>query len=264
MGIEAQALQGLRIVVTRPRDQAAALLAGLRAHGADAIPFPTIAIEPAADMTQLDQALQAIERFDWVVFTSVNGVEIVHQRMQALGVALASLAGSRVAAIGPATARALVAMGVNPELVPDEFVAEAVADGLGAVNKLRILLPRAAGARPVMPERLIQRGAEVQEIAIYRAVPANVDQQGLRQLQAGVDVLTFTSPSTFYNFLVLLNQQQLDPMQLPGDPQIVCIGPITAHAVQQFGMQPRWVAAVYTTDGLIQALIADRLIREAC
>jgi uroporphyrinogen-III synthase len=219
------------------------------------VSYPAIRIEPAADQAPLHDALRRLGSYDWVVFTSVNGVEILVRELHATGLAVDLLEARRLAAIGPATARALADLGLRPALVPEEFIAESLIAGLGDVTGRRVLLPRASGARPVLPEALRRRGAEVDELAVYRAVVADGSAAGLAELRRGVDAVTFTSPSTVRGFVALAGRAGLDPGRLPGEPAVACIGPVTAGAAEKARLAPRVIAETYTGEGLIQALI---------
>lgn len=248
-------LGGLRIVVTRPRDQAAELVAALAAQGATPISFPTIKIEAMEDLSDLDRALSRLSSYDWVIFTSVNGVAITWERMQATGISSRALARCRVAAIGPATAEALVGLDVEPSFVPQEFVAESLAAGLGKIRGKSILLPRALDARKILPSELSHRGAKVDEIAIYRAVAEEHDPQVIEEFRSGIDVITFTSPSIVRNLVTALRAAGLNPLRLPGVPLIACIGPITADAVYEAGYRQSITASQYTSQGLVEILL---------
>lgn len=249
-------LAGRRVVVTRPRPQAEALAARLRAEGAEPVILPVIRLVPAADLRPLDRALRDLARYAWVVFTSANAVRLVVERMQALGLAPQALQRARLAAIGPATAAALRTRGLRVDLVPDTFVAESVAAALPDLKGARVLLPRAAGARPVLPQRLRARGAQVEEIPIYRAVTAGPDPEALDGLSRGVQAVTLTSPSTVRGFLEVTRAAGLDPRALPGEPVFACIGPITAAAAREVGLAPLLVAEAYTVEGLLDVLRA--------
>jgi uroporphyrinogen-III synthase len=166
----------------------------------------------------------------------------------------------RVAAIGPATASALQAHDVTITLIPDEYVAEAIIESIGPVQGQRILLPRADIAREALAVELQQRGAIVDEIAAYRTLPAQPDPDGLRELQRGVDVITFTSSSTVRNFIALVGQESIPRDSIPRDsipPQaiVACIGPITANTARELGLRVDVTAAEYTMDGLVAALV---------
>lgn len=234
-------LAGRRIVVTRPAERAERLLKRLRARGAAPIAFPTIRLVPA-DSGPLDAAIAALDRFHWVIFTSQTGVEACFARLAAAGRGADDFASRRVAAIGPATAAALRARGVEPAFVPAEFVAEAIVAGIGDVTGLRVLLPRADIAREALADGLRARGAEVVEVAAYRTVTSGAPPPALE----GVDAITFTSSSTVRHFV----ESGADP----GRAKIVCIGPVTAATAQELGLPVHAVASAYTEDGLIEAL----------
>ena len=245
-------LAGKRILVTRPRAQAAELCDKLSAQGAIPIVFPTIEIAPLEDTTLLDRAIRQLAQYQWIIFTSVNGVKAFWDCLDLGG--FQNLRGLpptlRIAAIGPATASALQAHDVAVTLIPDEYVAEAIIESIGAVQGQRILLPRADIAREALAVELRQRGAIVDEIAAYRTLPAQPDPDGLRELQRGVDAITFTSSSTVRNFMALGGQDSILPQTL-----IACIGPITANTAREFGLRVDVIAADYTMDGLVAALV---------
>ena len=248
------ALEGLRILVTRPRDQAEPLIQALKRHGAHPVVFPVIQIEPMSDHSKLDSALTQLDQYEWVVFTSAHGVELTCGRMQALGIPLSNLADRKVACIGPATAHALAALGVQADVIPLEHVGEQLAEAMGDVAGARVLLPRAEGGRRALPEMLAQRGARVDEISIYRAVAEEPNPSAVALIREGLDIVTLTSPSIVRHFLTQMINQGLDPFQLPGAPAVACIGPITNRAATLAGFKPEIVAASYTVDGLVQAI----------
>ena len=160
-----------------------------------------------------------------------------------------------VAAIGPKTAEALCKRNIEPDFIPDEYVAESILHGLGDVENKWILLPRAEIARPQLPEAIAQAGGIPHEITVYKTLPAAMDMNGLAMLKSGVDVITFTSASTVENFIALTQQQGLDPLHLPNHPLFACIGPITEQAAKDAGFQNIVTAKEYTTDGLIDVII---------
>lgn len=242
-----------RILITRPRRQAHSLAAALRRQGYEPIFFPVIEIQPIEENQPLDRALQSLPVYDWIVFTSVNAVEQVWRRLAALGIA--RLPDSlRVAAIGPETARALAKRGAPPAFVPGAYIAEAILPGLGDLQDRWVLLPRAELARRTLPQLILQAGGTAHEIAVYRTQPAPPDPVGLAALRNGVAVITLTSPSTVENFCLLARQAGLEPLHLPGDPTYACIGPITAQAAQQAGLQKLVVAEEFTAAGLVRAI----------
>lgn len=242
-----------RILITRPRSQAEPFALALRQAGFEPHFFPVIEIHPWPDTWALDQALRNLPAYAWIVFTSVNGVEQVCQRMGQLGIS-ALPNGLRIAAIGPKTAGALAQNGLPPAFVPAEYVAEAILPGLGDLHERWVLLPRAEIARPALPRAILEAGGTAHEIAVYRTLPAEPDPAGLAALRQGVEVITLTSPSTVENFFALARQHDLDPLALPGNPTYVSIGPITAAAARQLGLQRLAVAEEYTSEGLLQAI----------
>jgi uroporphyrinogen III methyltransferase/synthase len=246
-------LQGKRVVITRPRHQAGEFAAALQEAGAQAILFPVIEIGPVEDTTALDHALLKLHCYDWLILTSVNGVEALWERMNELKLEQVP-AGVHVAAIGPKTAEALQERGVVPEFVPPEYVAEAIVPGLGDLRGRWALLPRADLARPALADAICDAGGVAHEIAAYHTLPAVPDPEALQALRTSVDVLTFTSSSTVRNFVSLTSAAGLDPLQLPGDPLVACIGPITAATARQSGFKVSLVAEEYTTQGLLEAL----------
>jgi uroporphyrinogen III methyltransferase/synthase len=242
-------LFGKRIVVTRTREQASALSRRLAELGADVVEFPTIRIVPKAGMKELDAAIGSISDFDWIVFTSQNAVKIFFTRLAALGRDARCLHGARVAAIGPATARELEQHSVRPDLVPAEYVAEAVVSAMGetAVSGLRVLLPCAEEARDALREGLSALGAEVRRIAVYDTVRPDQPAGDLLDAVRDADVVTFTSSSTARNFFSLVKESR---------SLHASIGPITSGAVRDAGYNVDIEASEYTIDGLVDALVS--------
>jgi uroporphyrinogen-III synthase len=276
--LRALPLQGRRVLVTRTREQAGVLSENLRAAGAIPIELPVIRIVPPADWQPLDQALRALAEgaaYDWLIFTSANGVKMVLERLQVLGLKPRALGNARIATIGPATAAALADCGLSATLVPDEYIAESVARGLRreaeqrgeTLAGKRILLARAAEARQVLVSELEQAGASVEVVAAYQTLPvAQDDERGhevfalLREQQ--LDVITFTSSSTVQHFMRWLKQAAPDsaallahPGQRPACPLIACIGPITAQTARNYGLEVTIEAREFTIAGLLDALI---------
>ncbi|HEY8283366.1 MAG TPA: uroporphyrinogen-III C-methyltransferase [Chloroflexota bacterium] len=246
-------LSGKTILVTRAREQAGALSARLRSFGARVIEFPAIRIEPAADYSDLDAALADSARFDWICFTSVNAVAAIDERLRALGNSWADLGAVRMAAIGPATARALRAKGAEVAYMPDTFLADAVAAGLPDAEGARVLLARADIADRRLVEGLERRGARVEQYVAYRTVPGDEDAPALRQALAtgAVDIVTFTSSSTVRNLCQALGG---DVATLLSGLTVACIGPVTADTARECGLVPTIVAEEHTIGGLVEAI----------
>jgi uroporphyrinogen III methyltransferase/synthase len=249
---ENRPLFGKRILVTRARDQASELSRRLVELGAEPIEFPTIRITPLDDYAQLDAALA--RKYDWVIFTSVNGVRFVWERLTMLGRDARVFANTRLGAIGPATADELARRGLRADFVPREYVAEAIVEQIGDVMGQRILLPRADIVREALAQGLRARGAHVDDVAAYRTIPTDANDPRARdiraQLERGeIDAITFTSSSTVRG---LINcQLPIENCQLT----IACIGPVTAHTARESGLRVDIVAAEYTIAGLVAALV---------
>jgi uroporphyrinogen-III C-methyltransferase len=243
-------LFGKRILVTRARAQASALTEKLTALGAACIEAPVIRIAPPADgYAALDGAIAELNAYQWLIFTSVNGVEHFFARLHAAGKDTRALGYARVAAIGAATSAALRAFGIRADLVPPEFRAEAVAEELRPLlpPRARILLPRAQEARDVLPDTLRAHGATVDVVAAYETVPEIEDAAIAQRLASGeIDMVTFTSSSTVKNLVKMLGN--ITPLQ---QVKIACIGPVTADTARSFALEPDIVAKEYTIDGLV-------------
>lgn len=246
-------LFGKRALVTRTRTQASALSDMLTQRGAQPIELPTIEVQPLDDYTELDHALQRHDDYDWAVFSSANTVDIVFDRLNALGFDARALHGVQIAAIGPATRRRLRARGIIADFMPSSFVAEAAAGELKAlgIDGKRVLLPQAEIARDALRNGLMDAGARVDTIAVYRTVtPPNTTERLQGILADGIDIATFTSSSTASNLVALLdgNTEALK------DATIACIGPITAKRAAELGFKVDVMASEYTIAGLVEAL----------
>jgi uroporphyrinogen III methyltransferase / synthase len=244
---ENRPLFGRSVVVTRAREQASELRRRLESLGAEVIELPAIAIEP------LSFEVPALDRYHWIVFTSVNGVDAFFDRgLDRAGLDSRALAGSRIAAIGPGTADALRARGLRPDLVPERFVAESLLEAFPEPTAAAapVLLARAEQARDVLPAGLAERGYEVDVLAVYRTVVAEPDPDALARVRRGaVDALTFTSSSTVTNFC--------DAVGALPDPQplVVSIGPVTSKTATERGLRVDAEAEEHTIDGLVDALL---------
>jgi uroporphyrinogen-III synthase len=273
-------LEGLRILNTRTHEQAGTFSSQLSVLGATPVEFPAIRIVAPEDGEALDNALKRLcetDWYDWLVFTSANGVQICFERLNKLGYNVESIGEVRIAAIGPATARTLRKYGARVDLVPVTYIAESVAaaliedahkQGEQLVGK-RLLLARAAEARNVLVHELQRVGVQVDVVAAYRTVGIDKeDEQGqriLRQLEAQeLDIITFTSSSTVRNFMQWLTEhdgsftetfiRRVEDFALP---KIACIGPITSQTAREWGLKVHIEAQVYTIAGLVEAIIRD-------
>lgn len=255
--VRARPLDGRRIVVTRARSQGVDFARKIEELGGDATVFPTIEIVPPRSYEPLDRAIREIGSYEWIIFTSVNGVEHFWARFQALKQDIRLLSGIRVAAIGPRTAEALAQAGIKADVVPEEYRAEEILAELkpDEVHAKRVLLPRAAGARDVLPKTLAEWGAEVDEIEAYRTIGANGDTSGLRAelLAEKVDMVTFTSSSTVSHFAALFPEDAVG--ELLARTAVACIGPITQKTAEDNGIRVDVVAREYTIAGLTQAIV---------
>lgn len=273
-------LEGQRILITRTQEQAGIIGSQLSALGAVPVEFPTIQIVAPDDWEPLDNALKRLceaDCYDWIVFTSANGVQYFFERLIKLGYSVKSISNVHVAAIGPATALTLAKYGTKVDLVPATYIAEAVAAALiedvrtlgGSVEGKRVLLARAAEARNVLIHELQTAGVEVDVVATYRTIGVDKeDERGqiiLPQLKADeLDVITFTSSSTVRNFMQWLIEYDAKFAETfirlvaeLGRPKIACIGPITSHTARECGLQVHIEAQVYTITGLVEAIIRN-------
>ncbi len=244
----------MKVLITRPRSQSDPFAKALRQAGFETVFLPVIEIKPAEDLAELDEAIREISTYDWVAFGSVNAVEVFFDHVRAWH-DLTSPGKPKVAAIGRKTAEALQARGVETDFVPDEYVAEAIMPGLGDVQGKRVLLPRAEIARDVLPVAIRKAGGVAHEITVYRTLPVEPDPAGLAALRTGVDLVTLTSPSTVDNLVEVARRNGLDPLDLPGRPWFVCIGPVTEQAARERGLTRLIVASDHTTEGMIAALV---------
>lgn len=251
MAESARPLDGWRVVVTRSPRQAPALAARLRAQGAEPLLFPVIRFVPLAAPTLL-QASAALGAADWLLLTSANAVRFLLERLAAAGVAVPA---ARVAAIGSATARHLVEKGIEPDVVPEEFVAERLVEALGPLAGRRVLLPRSRRGRPEITRMLRERGAIVDDLPLYDTVRADPDPAAIAALREGVQMITFTSPSSVRNFLAIATEAGLTTAEL-ANAAIGCLGPVTAAEARRNGLPVAVVPERYTIDDLVAAIAA--------
>jgi uroporphyrinogen III methyltransferase/synthase len=232
------------------------LAARLERLGAEVIAVPTIRLEPPEDWRPLDQAITRLAEFDWVLFTSVNGVEAFARRLAEAGLDARALARARLGAIGPGTAEALARTGRAPDLVPTEYRAEALLEALRprVGPGTRVLLVRAARARDVLPHGLAAHGVAVNVVAAYRTRPALEGGPILVALLEArrVDVITFTSSSTVHGLVALLPPGRVT--ELLAGVALAAIGPVTAESLAEHGLTATIVAGEYTIPALVSAI----------
>ncbi|MDQ6861021.1 MAG: uroporphyrinogen-III C-methyltransferase [Verrucomicrobiota bacterium] len=249
---EGKPLAGKRIVVTRTRAQAGALTDQLRGLGADVLELPTIRIEPPTDLRAFAELVQDAHAYDWIVFTSPNGVNAFFEMFYKLYHDAREIGGARIAAIGPGTAQRIRDFRLHVDLQPEEFVAEGLVRAFkkeGDVENLRILIARAEKARDVLPKELSAMGAIVDEGFAYRTVPETRDDNGARRrfVEEGADLITFTSSSTAENFMAL---------DLPWPPgmQVASIGPVTSKTARDLGLNVDLEARRHDIPGLVESI----------
>jgi len=247
------ALAGIRIINTRPKEQARGFTEMLEEEGAVVREVPAIKIEPPEEYNELDAAIKDISSYDWMVFTSTNGVKYFFERFSDLARDIRDLGGVKLAAIGEKTAKALKDKGLRVELIPKEYRAEALLQELKEVSekKQKILLPRTTRARDVLREGLEKEGLEVDEVETYRTLSTSLPEDVKSDLEDDkYDVITFTSSSTMENFLDMLeNKNYLKDMTL------AAIGPVTASTAEEESFGVDIVAAEYDIEGLYEAIL---------
>ncbi len=254
-------LLGKGVVVTRAREQASGLLKDLSNLGACCFEFPTIEIKPLDDYEPLKIALKNLHVYDWLVFTSVNGVLFFWQELRKMGFDARALGKSKVAAIGPATAWALEERGVFADFVPEKYVAESVVDGLLklGVKDRKVLIPRARTAREVLPLELEKAGAHVEIMPVYETGLVQEDGDAIiSNLEKGaIHYITFTSSSTVANFFSLISPDKLRPF-LENGVKLVCIGPVTARTLGEIGFKPDLMPDNYTIPEMVKTMKEDQ------
>lgn len=249
-------LVGKRILITRAREQSSEFKTRLKKLGAEVIEFPTIEIVPPSSWKGVDHAIAQLKSYDWVIFTSANGVHFFYQRLKERGKPQRSLSGLKICAIGPATAKQLKKRGARVNYIPKEFIAESILMGfrkMGTEGK-QILLARAKKARDVLPEGLKKLGAIVDVVEVYRTVKPRGGSRRLKQLleKGKIDVITFTSSSTVSHFIDLLKKE--DVKNILKGAALACIGPVTARTVKEAGLKAHIQPKEYTIPGLTQAI----------
>jgi uroporphyrinogen III methyltransferase/synthase len=258
---EHRPLFGQRVVVTRTREQASQLSRQLLELGAEVLEIPTIKIVPPDNKQDLMDALLGLGEYDWIVFTSPNGVDAFFNYFFKAFEDLRDIGGLRIAAVGSVTAQKLRDLHLKVDLMPDEYVAKKIVSAFKAyesIENLRILLVRAQVANSELPKGLEEAGAIVDDIAIYKTVPETEDRNGAaaRFAEAGADWITFTSSSTVQNFHARFNLPQL--VKQHPHLKLASIGPETSRALAELGLKPTVQAREHTIDGLVHALQKHR------
>lgn len=251
---ESRPLFGRRVIVTRAQGQASALTALLEELGAEIDEFPVIRFTAPPDLAPLDSAIAELSSYDWIIFTSANGVEWFVRRLMETGRDIRAMASAKLAAIGPKTAGALERLSLRVDYVPSQYVAEAVvAEFPEDVSGRRILVPRAKEAREEIISGFQEKGADIRAVATYETETDTSQAEDLRRrlAEGEVDVVTFTSASTVRSFFALAGGARL-----PKSAVIACIGPITAEAARAHGLNPAVVASEYTIEGLVAELVS--------
>ena len=252
---DSKPLFGKGVVITRPEKQADDLARLLAKEGANPIHFPTIKIVPPPDWRELDAAIKILEEYEWLIFTSANGVAFLFERLVAKKKDIRNLKGVRICCIGPATAQQVESKGIKVDLVPKKFISEGILKSFSAINLKgkKILIARAAEARDVLPEGLKKLGVNVDVVTAYETVSSGKKKNELETLfkENQVDVITFTSSSTVNNFVKIMGNS----FKLPKGVKIACIGPVTAAAAKKAGLSVDIHQEEYTIEGLVGALI---------
>jgi len=250
-------LTGKRILITRAHDQASEFATKLRNLGAEVIEFPTIEIAPPRSRKELDQAINGLKSYDWIIFTSANGVNFFWQRLADKKKGLSLPSSLKVAAIGPATTKKLKEKGIRVAYKPKEFIAEGILKGFKKMDLKgkRILLARAKNARDILPKGLRKMGSEVDVVEAYRTVKPRGGSKRLGQILRGerIDAITFTSSSTVNHFVELLKAEDLT--ELLKGITIACIGPVTARTVKDWGLKVQIQPKQYTIPALTRAIL---------
>lgn len=252
---EQKPLFGQRILVTRAREQASAFSRMIEEAGGEAWEAPMITIDPAADTPELKEAVVEAGTYDWIIFTSVNGVKAFFDCMRASGADIRSLGNAKICAIGPKTKEALEEKGLLVAAMPEKFVAESVVECLKPILKPgeRILLPRSDLARKVLVDTLIEMGMQVDEVVAYHTKKVDrFDEEVIEKLrEKAIHIVTFTSSSTVKNFMALID----DDKALLEGVKLASIGPVTTKTLADYGLEPDIEASEYTIQGLFEAIV---------
>lgn len=236
-----------RVLITRPEEHSIEFIEALKSAGAEPVLFPVFQISPLQDYANFDSAVKALSEFDWLIFTSVHSVHAFFNRLKHLGISLADTL--KIAVIGSKTASCLKGYGRTPDFVPPEYLAVEILHGLQPVRGKKILLLQSNLSAHTLAEMIQANGGEVREVIAYHNEPHFPDESTLEALQSGVDVITFTSPSSVQNFKSIVEKYNFHPK-----PLIACIGPVTAQAARDAGFTVDIEAKEHTIAGLFEAL----------
>ena len=252
-------LFGKNIIITRAREQASSLVNKLTEFGANVIEFPTIKITEPDDFTELDKAIENIRTYNWLIFTSVNGVKLFFKRLYFHKKDVRELYGIKVCAIGPKTAETFKEFGIYPDVIPEKYQAEFVVKALEkqGIKGKKFLLPRAKVAREILPEKIREKGGIIDIVTVYKTITPDTDKElVLNYLQnSNIDYITFTSSSTVKNFVEMFNDYNIK--KLLQNVKIASIGPITSNTIKEFGLIPYLEADEFTINGLINKILSD-------
>ncbi len=254
MWFERRPLFGKTILVTRTKEQSGKLSVKLRDLGANVIEIPAIEIVPPDSWEDVDRSINEIGKYDYVIFTSTNGVKYFFERLRELKKDIRVLNGLKICAIGSATKEAIEELGLIVEIVPHEYVAESVIEKLKQyeIKGKRFLLPRAKVARDLIPESIKQLGGYIDVVTVYQTVKPDTSKKSIEEVfeKDMIDIITFTSSSTVKNFFDLLGD-----VKISSKVKFASIGPVTSKTLRSFGIQPSCEAKVYNIDGLVDAII---------
>ena len=250
-------LFGKKIIVTRAREQASTLVEILEEEGAYVIEFPTIEIVEPEDYSELDKAIKNIKTYDWLIFTSVNGVKFFLNRLKYHKKDVRVLDGINICAIGPKTAETFEKFGIIPDFIPEKYQAEYIIEGLEkiGINGKKFLLPRAKVAREILPKKIRELGGNIDVVTVYETkMPDTKKDEVIDMLKNNeIDYITFTSSSTVKNFIEMIENK----IELLKNVKLVSIGPITSDTIKSFGLTPSIEAKKYTIEGLKEAILSN-------
>jgi uroporphyrinogen-III synthase len=258
-------LSGLRVLVGRARHQASALSSGLKTLGAEVIEIPFIEIRKPQSYKPLDAALKKLNQYDWLILTSVNGVDALADRTKKLRLNSSPFRNLQIAAIGPATRSRIESLGFNVALVPKRYIAESIVQSLRhRVEGKRVLLVRAKVARDVIPRELRKMGAKLDVVEAYETIVPPSSQKSLQDLlidpKRRPHIVCFTSSSTVRNFVALLGGRRRSPLTTLNDIKFASIGPITSSTLREFSLPVDFEAEEYTIRGLVQAILGNKTL----